>query len=260
MYPIAYTAPTMTSMNAKEIIPSWAIEKGTLVPAAITPVAAAEPAPTNTRNAVPSASARSFCVVVGGAAMGSPSASGRGVSPPPARWELPESYSTLSNDVSRNISLAVAAGQEGNSGFCREQIPGGSPTWASAEAGHDRCRTPSAARPARSEGTTPGGGLGNSSVPWPGRPLRPVGVGGFGEAERRKLADRERGQVLIQLRAGDGAGQHDRCPRLGQRGGQRDRVFGDAARRGQSGQRRRRGARRSQPPVGDRLPDQDRPP
>ncbi len=46
MCPIAYTAPTMTSMNAKEIIPSCAIENGTLVPAAITPVAAADPAPT----------------------------------------------------------------------------------------------------------------------------------------------------------------------------------------------------------------------
>src|SRR6266702_8098984 len=112
---------------------------------------------------------------------------------------------------------------------------------------------PSAAYPARSKVTTPGGGLGNSSVPWPGRPLRPVGVGGFGEAERRKLADGERGQVLIQLRAGGGAGQHNRCPRLGQRGGQRNRVFGDTARRGQRGQRRRRPARRSQAPVGDRL-------
>ena len=80
-------------------------------------------------------------------------------------------------------------------------------------------------------------------VPWPGRPLRPVGVGGFGEAERRKLADGERGQVLIQLRAGDGAGQYDRCPRLGQRRSQRDRIFGDTARRGQRG-RRRAAARR----------------
>src|SRR6266568_2800744 len=88
MCPIAYTAPTMTSMNANEIIPSWAIEKATLVPAAITPVAAAEPAPTNTRNAVPSASARSFCVVVGGAAMRFALGRGRGVSPPSARWGL----------------------------------------------------------------------------------------------------------------------------------------------------------------------------
>ena len=60
MCPIAYTAPTMTSMNANEIIPSWAMENGTLVPAAITPVAAAEPAPTKTRNAVPRNSAASF--------------------------------------------------------------------------------------------------------------------------------------------------------------------------------------------------------
>jgi len=88
-------------------------------------------------------------------------------------------------------------------------------------------------RPSRVvEGHDAGSGLGNTSVPWPGRPLRPVGVGGFGEAERRKLADGERGQVLIQLRAGNGAGQHDRCPRLSQRGGQRDRVLGDAARSG----------------------------
>lgn len=64
-------------------------------------------------------------------------------------------------------------------------------------------------------------------MPWPSRALRPVDVGGFGEAESRKLADGERGQVVIQLRAGDGTGQHDRCPRLGQRSGQRDRVFGD---------------------------------
>src|SRR5437016_4036122 len=160
MCPIAYTAPTMTSMNANEIIPSWAIEKATLVPAAITPVAAAEPAPTNTRNAVPSASARSFCVVVGGAAMRFALGRGRGVSPPSARGNLLETYSTLSNDVSRNINLAVTAGQEGNSGFCREQIPGGALRGAGAEAGHDRCRTPSAARPARSEVTTPGSGLG----------------------------------------------------------------------------------------------------
>src|SRR5258708_4121922 len=58
--------------------------KGTLVPAAITPVAAAEPAPTNTRNAVPRNSAASFWGVVGGAAMwlalGRPS--GGGFSPP----------------------------------------------------------------------------------------------------------------------------------------------------------------------------------
>ena len=46
MCPIAYTAPTMTSMNANEMTPSCAIENGTLVPAAITPVAAADPAPT----------------------------------------------------------------------------------------------------------------------------------------------------------------------------------------------------------------------
>src|ERR1700680_2742749 len=69
MCPIAYTAPTMTSMNANEIIPSCAIENGTLVPAEITPVAAADPAPTYTRNAVPSPSAISFCGVDGGAAM-----------------------------------------------------------------------------------------------------------------------------------------------------------------------------------------------
>jgi len=56
------------------------------------------------------------------------------------------------------------------------------------------------------EGHDAGRRAGNSSVPWPGRPLHPVGVGGFGEAERRKRADGERGQVLIQLRAGDGAG------------------------------------------------------
>jgi hypothetical protein len=74
-------------------------------------------------------------------------------------------------------------------------------------------------------------GLGSSSVPWPRRPLRPVGVGGFGEAELGKVAEGERGQVLIQLRVGDGARQHDRGPRLGQRGGQRDRVFGHTARR-----------------------------
>jgi hypothetical protein len=35
----------MTNMNANEIMPSWAIENGTLVPAAIAPVAAAAPAP-----------------------------------------------------------------------------------------------------------------------------------------------------------------------------------------------------------------------
>src|SRR5260370_9646691 len=56
-------------MKANEIIPSCAIEKGTLVPAAITPVAAAEPAPMYTRQAVPISSARSFCGVVGVAAM-----------------------------------------------------------------------------------------------------------------------------------------------------------------------------------------------
>jgi len=87
-------------------------------------------------------------------------------------------------------------------------------------------------------------------VPRPGRPLGPVGAGGFGEAERRKLADGKRGQVLIQLRAGgNGAGQHNRCPGLGQREGQRDRVLGDAAHRRQRGQRRRGPARRSQPPL-----------
>src|SRR5580704_11664911 len=59
-------------------------------------------------------------------------------------------------------------------------------------------------------------------VPWSGRPLGPVGVGGFGEAERGELADGKRGQVLIELRAGDGAGQYDRCPGLGQGGGQGD--------------------------------------
>src|ERR1700757_4447549 len=69
MCPIAYTAPTMTSMKANEIMPSWAMEKATLVPDAITPVAAAAPPPTYTRNAVPSPSARSFWWVVGGAAI-----------------------------------------------------------------------------------------------------------------------------------------------------------------------------------------------
>ena len=54
---------------------------------------------------------------------------------------------------------------------------------------------PGAAQPARSTVTTPGGGQGNSSVPWPGRPLRPVGAGGFGEAERRNLAALTVGQV-----------------------------------------------------------------
>ena len=62
---------------------------------------------------------------------------------------------------------------------------------------------PGAAQPARSTVTTPGGGLGNSSVPWPGRPLRPVGVGGFGGDELGNMADGERGQILFQLRAGD---------------------------------------------------------
>src|SRR5690242_4744732 len=162
----------MTSMNAKEIIPSWAIEKATLVPDAITPVAAADPAPTNTRNAVPSASARSFCVVVGGAAMWSPSASGRGVSPPPARWELPESCSTLSNDVSRNISLAVAAGQEGNSGFCREQIPGGGPTWGGRRGGSRPVPDPEC-RPSRAVGGHDAGqwaGEHLSATAWPPAP------------------------------------------------------------------------------------------
>jgi hypothetical protein len=54
-------------MNANEIIPSCAIENGTFVPAAITPVAAADPAPTYIRHAVPSNSAKSFCGMVGGA-------------------------------------------------------------------------------------------------------------------------------------------------------------------------------------------------
>ena len=60
MCPIAYTAPTMTSMNANEIIPSSASEKGAFVPAAMTPVAAAEPAPMKTRKPVPRNSAASF--------------------------------------------------------------------------------------------------------------------------------------------------------------------------------------------------------
>src|SRR5271169_3888347 len=102
MCPIAYTAPTMTSMNANEIIPSWAIEKGTLVPAAITPVAAAAPAPTNTRNAVPTASARSFCVVVGGAAMRFAHGLGPGRLTSLGEIDLLETRSTSSNDVSRN--------------------------------------------------------------------------------------------------------------------------------------------------------------
>jgi hypothetical protein len=59
----------------------------------------------------------------------------------------------------------------------------------------------------------------------PGPPIRHPGLG---EAQRRKLADGERGQVNLQLRAGDGAGQHDRCPRLSQHGGYGDHVFGDA--------------------------------
>src|SRR5215469_16777580 len=82
MCPIAYTAPTMTSMKANEIMPSWAMEKGTLVPEAITPVAAADPAPTYTRNAVPRPSARSFWVVVGGAVIRIARGLRRGVSPP----------------------------------------------------------------------------------------------------------------------------------------------------------------------------------
>src|SRR5207245_11567903 len=113
---------TKTSMNADEIIPSWASEKATLVPAAITPVAAAEPAPTNTRNAVPSASARSFCVVVGGAAMRFALGRGRGVSPPSARGNLLETYSTSSNDVSRNVRRPGRPRQEGRSDL-PEQIP-----------------------------------------------------------------------------------------------------------------------------------------
>src|SRR5260370_9944227 len=89
------------------------MEKGTLVAAAITPVAAAEPAPTYTRNAVPRASARSFCGVVGGAAI-----SGRPRPAPGAshllraRWDLLETCSTWSNVVSRNISPGSPAGQE----------------------------------------------------------------------------------------------------------------------------------------------------
>src|SRR5215469_2149696 len=69
IWPIAYTTPTMTSMKANEIIPRSASEKTALLPAAITPVAAADPAPTYTRHAVPSNSARSFYGVVGPAAM-----------------------------------------------------------------------------------------------------------------------------------------------------------------------------------------------
>src|SRR4051794_3048991 len=41
--PSAYTTPTITSMNANEMTPSWAIENGTPDAWAITPVAAAEP-------------------------------------------------------------------------------------------------------------------------------------------------------------------------------------------------------------------------
>src|SRR5205809_2766749 len=113
----------MTSMNAKEIIPSWAIEKATLVPAAITPVAAADPAPTNTRNAVPSASARSFWVVVGGAAM----RFALGLRPGRLTsfgemGNLLETYSTSSNAVSRNVRRPGRPRQEGRSDL-PEQIP-----------------------------------------------------------------------------------------------------------------------------------------
>ena len=83
---------------------------------------------------------------------------------------------------------------------------------------------------------------------------QPPGVSARLSAGRRPTVSAAR--FSSQLRAGDGAGQHNRCPRLGQR----DRVFGDTAPGGQRGQRRRWPARRSQPPIGDRLPDQDRPP
>ena len=100
------------------------------------------------------------------------------------------------------------------------------------------------------------GGPGNSSVPWPGRPLRPAAAGVSARLSAGRRPTVSAARFSSQLRAGDGAGQHNRCPRLGQR----DRVFGDTAPGGQRGQRRRWPARHSQPPIGDRLPDQDRPP
>src|SRR5260370_15955350 len=105
------------------------MEKGTLVPAAITPVAAAEPAPTYTRNAVPRPSARSFWGVVGGAAIRVARGLRRGVSPPSARGNLLETCSTWSNDVSRNISPRPRAGQRGEARFLRadSEFPGARP-------------------------------------------------------------------------------------------------------------------------------------
>src|SRR5712691_12094049 len=156
MCPIAYTATTMTSMNGNEIIPSWAMEKGTLVPAAITPVAAAEPAPTNTRNAVPSASARSFCVVVGGAAMRFALGLGRGVSPPSARWDPARNAFDIVERCFTNVKRASRLRQEGRSdlpernpcsprrraGALRSPSRGGAGSGrlygAGAEAGYDR--------------------------------------------------------------------------------------------------------------------------
>src|SRR5258706_14407954 len=126
----------MTSMNANEIIPSCAMENGTLVPAAITPVAAAEPAPTNTRNAVPRTSAASFCGVVGGAAMrvalGRPSGRGRLTS---LRRDgiLLETCSTSSNGVSRNVKPGPGLRQEGTSDL-PGQISAVPPGWPAARA------------------------------------------------------------------------------------------------------------------------------
>src|SRR5438128_6797039 len=121
MCPIAYTAPTMTSMNANEIIPSCAIEKGTFVPAAITPVAAAAPAPTKTRKAVPRNSAASFCRVLGGAAIlvarGARRRQGRGAGAPHLLWRYGgdfETRSTSPNNVSENINARAWPRQEGN--------------------------------------------------------------------------------------------------------------------------------------------------
>ena len=85
--PIAYTAPTMTSMNANEIIPSWAIEKGTFVPAVITPVAAAEPGLDEHEERGAESLGESFVWWWVELPCGSPSAAGRGVSPPSARWD-----------------------------------------------------------------------------------------------------------------------------------------------------------------------------
>src|SRR5260370_28139144 len=98
----------MTSMNANEIMPSWAIEKATLVPAAMTPVAAAEPAPTKTRNAVPRASARSFCVVVGGAAMRFALGLGRGVSPPSAGGLARNVFGIVEQRFTKRKTLGLA--------------------------------------------------------------------------------------------------------------------------------------------------------